>query len=217
MAGNNFYFVFAGLLMLLAVEPFLEGTQRSDVLIQLAFTSMMVVGVLGLAADARAFRLGLGVGAIGLAAAVGFYVTDSRVLQLIDLTAIAVFCLLAIAVQLRTVLVLPGPITSNRLVGALCIYLLLGVLWATLYAVVELFDPAAFLLIGGKAKAPLEHFLYYSFVTLTTVGYGDMTPLHPVARTLSYFEAVIGQLYLAVLIASLIGRYAAGQRSQVEV
>ena len=52
-----------------------------------------------------------------------------------------------------------------------------------------------------------SHFLYYSFVTLTTLGYGDITPVHPVARMLSYLEAVIGQLYLAVLVASLVGRY----------
>ncbi len=49
-------------------------------------------------------------------------------------------------------------------------------------------------------------FIYYSFVTLTTLGYGDVTPVHPVARTLAYLEAVIGQLFIAVLIAGLVGR-----------
>jgi hypothetical protein len=52
--------------------------------------------------------------------------------------------------------------------------------------------------------------MYYSFVTLTTLGYGDVTPVHPFARTLAYLEAVIGQLYVAVLVASLVGRHVAG-------
>ena len=104
----------------------------------------------------------------------------------------------------------------NRVVGALCIYLLLGVLWAVLFAFVELVEPTAFLDRGREVGGPIEHFLYYSFVTLTTLGYGDITPVHPVARTLAYLEAVIGQLYIAVLIAGLVGRHVANLGSATE-
>ena len=79
-----------------------------------------------------------------------------------------------------------------------------------LFSVVALVEPVAFYYAGGETGDPVENLLYYSFVTLTTLGYGDITPIHPVARTLAYLEAVIGQLYIAVLIASLVGRYLVG-------
>jgi voltage-gated potassium channel len=212
---NSFYTLFAGLIVLLLVEPFLEGAPKSQSLIQLAFAGMMVVGVFGLSPDRRVFLLGVALALIGLATAVGFHYTDAVTLQLIDLVAIAAFCALAITVNLHRVVLSPGPINADRIVGALCIYLLIGVLWAILYSLIEVFEPTAFVLAGGHPKEPLEHFLYYSFVTLTTIGYGDMTPLHPVARTVAYLEAVVGQLYIAVLIAGLVGRRTteAGARS----
>ena len=102
------------------------------------------------------------------------------------------------------------------MIGALCLYLLLGVLWTILFAFVELARPAAFHYAKDVPGDALENFMYYSFVTLTTLGYGDLTPVHPVARTLAYLEAVVGQLYIAVLVASLVGRYAAGLESRTK-
>jgi hypothetical protein len=213
MARNNFSFLFVALLILLAVEPFLGGAPRSGALIQLSFTSLLVVGVFSLAATGRAFHLGIGLGVVGLATAAGFLWTGAMVLRVVNLVAIACFCLLAIGVALRHVVALPGAVTLNRVVGALCIYLLLGVLWAMLFAFVDLVEPGAFHDAGRGAGEASRHLLYYSFVTLTTLGYGDIAPVHPVARTLAYLEAVIGQLYIAVLIASLVARHIAGVES----
>ncbi len=214
MARTNFFYLFLGLLILMAAEPFLQGAPKSGALIQLAFTSVLVVGVFSLAADGRVFYLGLGVSVIGLLAALGFYTTDSLVLRIVDLGSILCFCLLAIAVMTRQVAFLTGAVTMNHIVGALCIYLLLGVVWAVLFAFVQLVDPAAFEYAGRTPGDPIEHLLYYSFVTLTTLGYGDITPVHSVARTLAYLEAVVGQLYIAVLIAGLLGRRVADLRAQ---
>ena len=212
MTKNNFYFLFAGLLILMAIEPFLEGVPRSGPLIQLAFTAMLVVGVFSLARHGWAFRVGLGLAGLGLAAALGYLATDSPVLRVVDLVAIGLFCLLAIGVNFQRVVLGSDAVTLNRIVGALCIYLLLGVTWSILFAFVQLAEPAAFHYAARAATDPIEHLLYYSFVTLTTVGYGDVTPVHAVARTLAYLEAVIGQLYIAVLIAGLVGRRAAETR-----
>lgn len=148
---------------------------------------------------------------IGLAAGIGYLTTETAALRVIDLLAVLCFSLLAIGVKVQQVLLVPGTMTLNRLVGALCIYLLLGVVWAILFTFVGLFDPAAFQYAGTSDAC--EHLLYYSFVTLTTLGYGDITPVHSVARTLAFLEAVIGQLFIAVLIAGLVGRYVAGLRA----
>jgi hypothetical protein len=98
--------------------------------------------------------------------------------------------------------------------AAVCIYLLLGVLWALVYSVLELLAPASFtIVLAGDAEGGAMRFraeeaifpLYYSFVTLTTLGYGDVVPSSPPARMFAALEAIMGQLYLAVLVARLVG------------
>jgi len=98
-----------------------------------------------------------------------------------------------------------GPVSGHRILGAIAVYLLLGMIWANAYELVALLHPGAFsgaVESGGVASA----FMYYSFVTLTTMGYGDILPVHPIARSLAISEALTGQLYLAILIARLVSQ-----------
>jgi hypothetical protein len=101
-----------------------------------------------------------------------------------------------------------GPVTGHRIRGAILIYLLLGALWALLYQVVALTIPQAFRLpedlARGDPDALQRMMTYFSFITLTTTGYGDITPVHPVARTLCMLEALVGQLYPAITLARLV-------------
>jgi len=101
-----------------------------------------------------------------------------------------------------------GPVTAHRIRGAIVIYLLLGVMWAFTYQVVALNIPQAFRLpegvIAGDPDALRRELTYFSFVTLTTTGYGDITAVHPVARTLVMLEALVGQLYPAIVLAWLV-------------
>jgi hypothetical protein len=99
----------------------------------------------------------------------------------------------------------PGHVTAHRIQGAIVIYLHFALIFAYLYAIVLFFWPDAF---GDKIVAtnPFvgREFLYFSFTTLTTVGYGDIVPVHPIARSLANLEAIIGQLYPATLLARLV-------------
>ena len=98
-------------------------------------------------------------------------------------------------------------IDAEHLCAALSAYLLVGVCWGVIYVAVVRLQPDAMLFAG----APLAHGLgmgdaiYFSFVTLATLGYGDLTPATPVMRGLAVFEAIIGQLYLAIMVARLVG------------
>jgi len=100
-----------------------------------------------------------------------------------------------------------GPVTSHRIRGAIAAYLLIAVLYAKAYALIYYVFPDAF---NTSAAAPrslvqiTRDFLYFSVVTLTTVGFGDFTAVHPIARSLVMTEAFIGQLYPAVLLARLV-------------
>jgi Ion channel len=107
-----------------------------------------------------------------------------------------------VALILRQVL-RAGPITSRRVQGSVAVYLLLGLLWAIPYEMIELLNPGSFG-FGLKGRAVLPQLAYFSFTTLTTLGFGDIVPLNPVARSLVVLEALVGQLFPVILIARLV-------------
>lgn len=108
-----------------------------------------------------------------------------------------------------------GKVTGHRIRGAIALYLLIAAFFAGLYTFLETVSPGAFRLPdywqeGSDVKFVLA---YFSFVTMTTVGYGDVTAVHPFARSLVMFEALIGQLYPAILLARLVSLYTGTSRS----
>ena len=99
-----------------------------------------------------------------------------------------------------------GPIDSNKVVGAVCVFLLAGLAWTTLYMILVLFNPEAFYGLDlGPWYDIFPDLVYFSFVSLTTLGYGDIGPTAPIARFLVFMEAIVGQFYIAILVASLVG------------
>jgi hypothetical protein len=116
------------------------------------------------------------------------------------LASLISFGLMAIVVLAQTFR--SGPVSVHRVQGAVAAYLLLGLAWASAYALVEALAPGAF--ATARPEAHGRSFLYFSFVTLTTVGYGDVTPVHHAARSLALVEALTGQLYPAILIARIV-------------
>ncbi len=102
-------------------------------------------------------------------------------------------------------------VSIDSIFGAVCAYLLIGVAWGTAYSFVESVRPGSFkaddatLAAIGDERSRSQILIYYSFVTLTTVGYGDITPASPAARTLTWLEAMTGQFYIGVLVAALVG------------
>ena len=105
-------------------------------------------------------------------------------------------------------------VTFNMIFASLCVYLLLGVLWAEVYSLLEVLEPKSFVFVyaeepsgrsmrfgGERTVFPL----YFSLVTMTTLGYGDIVPMSSAARMFAAVQAVTGQLYLTVLVARLVG------------
>ena len=98
-----------------------------------------------------------------------------------------------------------GRITYHRIVGAILLYLLMAMTFATLFAFVGLTIPDSFKGIAFEDDSALASSLFYlSFVTLTSTGYGDIVPVHPLARSLCSIESIIGQLYPATILARLV-------------
>ncbi|HYB53745.1 MAG TPA: ion channel [Thermoanaerobaculia bacterium] len=131
--------------------------------------------------------------------------SDSKVVSaashVLSIASLAIFAWLVLIQVFRE-----GPITSQRIQGAVAVYLLLGVIWLVAYDLVYKMVPGAFRFADGADETThhLHDLAYYSFITLTTIGYGDIVPAHPAARSLAMAEGLLGQLYPAILIARLV-------------
>jgi hypothetical protein len=107
----------------------------------------------------------------------------------------------------------PGRITYHRIIGAILVYLSVALTFVALYSIVGLLVPNAFSGMSfGDNPALASNVIYFSFVTLTSTGYGDIFPVHPVARSLCNLETIIGQLYPATLLARLVSLEIEGRR-----
>jgi len=200
------------LVTLIFVIPPLQSRAEATLLVQIFFTLAFVSG-LSAATPRRAARA---VGTVIFAAAIA--------LQWLDYFApraglgISTALGRLVAVGLLTVLVVrqvfrEGPITLQRIQGAVAVYLLLGIAWAGIYQLIDGIWPGAFRFSEApRNRGEVANSLaYYSFVTLTTMGYGDITPVHPVARSAAILEALTGQLFPAILIARLVAMELAGR------
>lgn len=204
---NNFIYLTVSLVILLLVAALVDqfpiplGTHLVQALTVLTLAS----GVIGLQNSRLRFRTRLGLIASLIAIVLLGVLLDVQGLHYTHLLIMISFYTWATWLAARQVL-FTGPIDRNKIVGAICIYLLMGLIWALSYLLIAQAVPGAF---NGLEQLPwYENFAdvsYYSYVTLTTLGYGDISPVAPVARFLVYMEAIVGVFYMAILVASLIG------------
>jgi len=96
-------------------------------------------------------------------------------------------------------------VTAEILFASICVYILIGLTWGTLYVIIEIFYPGSLIDSNKQILYDGEDFLFFSFTTLTTVGYGNIEVVSDQARSLASLEAIIGQLYLTIMVARLVG------------
>jgi len=125
-------------------------------------------------------------------------------------------CLILLTIVIFRHVFQAGPVTADRVRGAVAAYILIGLSWSFIYQCIDLTLSGAFSLPTIRAL-PVDHernqnITYFSFVTLTTLGYGDIVPIHRSARMFAIVEALIGQLYPATLLARLISQQISGER-----
>ena len=113
-----------------------------------------------------------------------------------------------VAVIILAYLIQETEVTMDVIMAAVCVYLLMAFFWSSTFSVLEYFQPGSFQLAERTGSA-FQDFTYFSFVTLTTLGYGDIVPLTPQAKTLASVEAVMGQIYIATLVARLVAIHTA--------
>jgi hypothetical protein len=215
MPRTNFFYLLAALLLLLIVIPVADelGAVNAPGVRAFVFSGLLIIGVWSLKGGGRYFSLGMTFAVVGVI--LNIVAANSHVdgFQFASILILVGFLLVATAYTLRQIAV-GRSIDANRLVGAVCVYLLLGVIWAMLYTLVESMSPGAFTGFSPSEDRSWDsEWLYFSFVTMTTLGYGDILPVSAIARGLAYLQAVAGQFYIAVLVAGLVGAYI-GERQQ---
>ncbi len=126
----------------------------------------------------------------------------------------AITALSAISLVIGQAVFAPGRVTHHRIEGAIILYLNVAVIFTSVYRLISELDPAAFANVpaGQSEAAAVSGMLYFSFTTLTSTGFGDILPVHPIARSLTNLEAVLGQLYLAILLARLVTLHVEARR-----
>lgn len=208
--GNFFYLLFS-LLLLLVLIPFFGGTVVGNIVVDIAFSAVLLSAIYAVSERKQQFMIAI-VLAIPMLVTrwVNHFVNNNSLFLTSE--GFTTLFLVFTAVLILSHVLRDEEVTANKIYGALSVYLLIGLTWALLFVMIEGIWPGSFLM-GQASGIPLvkrlPQFIYYSFVTLTTLGYGDITPLTPPVQTLAYLEAVIGQIYLAVLIARLVGLHIA--------
>ena len=205
--NNNFIYLTLSLLLLLLGASLVDQftVKHGQQLVQAFTVITLISGTMRFRNSKLSFRIGSGVVVVVVAVSLLGILLDESGLYNLHLVILIVFYIWVTWLVIGQVL-FSGPVDINKIVGAICVYLLLGLIWALCYLLIAQLVPGAY---NGLEQAPWhENFsavAYYSYVTLTTLGYGDISPVVPIARFFVYMEAITGVFYMAILVASLVG------------
>jgi len=212
LTQRRFLVLLISLLLLSLVHPVLSSLRLvgTKLLLNTFLTIILFSSVYAVSQTKRLFiiTLCLGIPSFGARWLVDLLGSSPGIVAAI-LSMMAAFFLLVTIIMLSHVLK-DAKVTGETISAAICVYLLIGLLWACFFALTHVLQPSSFHIENPE----LSNFVYYSFITLSTLGYGDITPLSPPARALSYVEAITGQLYLAVLVARLVALHIAQPKKE---
>jgi hypothetical protein len=209
---GSFLYLLVFLLLLLVGYPMVLGDRANSVVFDMLVLGVILSGVYTVIRERRLLLIAVLLAIPAIASRWLAHLTDNEGLVLFGLFSTALFFIYNSVTML--IYILRGrTVTADTIFGAISVYLMIGLAWAFLFALVDKTTPGSFATI--QQVAPLDDgrlpfLVYYSFVSLTTLGYGDIFPVSPPARVLSYMEAVVGQIYLTVLVARLVGLHIAG-------
>jgi hypothetical protein len=201
---NRFFFLFVSLLAVIFLAPFIEGFHYLRILFSVFLTGVFMSAIYAISEKRRSALIATLLLLPALAFTWASYFVESIGFYLTSRFSVGVFFVFII-INILAFISRQDEVSSDLIVGAAVVYLLMAETWAAVYQILETLSPGSFAMPDGPLQNSRLVFDYYSLVTITTLGYGDVTPLTSVASTLSTLEAVIGQLYLVITVAWLVG------------
>src|SRR5262245_14914710 len=187
--------------------PAVTLSQTGRLLLSLSFVLTLIFGAFATVRSRVIIWLVIGLTISAFAAGLIAEFAPSRSSPVL-ITTLRLVCLSILVFMTLNRTLRPGPVTVYRVMGGIAGYLLIGFTWAFAYQLILYQLPDAIQIgigVSDVLSRQPNQLIYFSFITLTTVGYGDVHPVHAAVRSLAVAEALVGQLYIAILIASLVG------------
>ncbi len=210
----RFVYLLSSQLLLVFLYPALDGVVTEDFLLEVIIALALMGGIFPTVTERRQLLVALTLGVVFLAPRWWGFWSNAPAFIVLSYAAGAAFYAFIAGVIVQRLFVDITQINADLIIGSVCVYLLLGAVFGFIYVVLHLIAPGSFAGLIPMTDDPRDlgqRFIYYSFVTLTTLGYGDIVPVTHLAGVLAYLEAVLGQVYLVVMVARLVGMHVAQQ------
>lgn len=209
LGKNGHLLLLSFLLLMILVSPFLDYYNRFGWLLDIIIILILLAAASTVAHRRRQVRITLILGVPALISQVAVLGGQIDWLDSLRYLSSALFLIWVCGLLLYDIVLRSHTVTLEVLLGAINVYLMIGVVFAFVYALIEHLQPGSFTGLGELVNIPdrMLYYLYFSYITMSTLGYGDISPLTPYGMTASYFEAILGQLYLAILMARLVAIY----------
>lgn len=202
---NRYIHLLVILLVFFLSFPFVKNIRTEFAVIATLFFLAIVFTLRAIELERSTYIACFAMGGAGLAVGfAAFFGVDAGIRQALIALSLGIYALFMIVsiVFMVQKMFSTTKVTGDVIRGGISVYLLLGFLWTLFYVLIYHFDPKAFFVIHPWHDSFL---FYFSFSTLTTLGYGDISPVNKAAMVLANLEAIVGQLYLAIFVARLVG------------
>ncbi len=203
---RRFLILMVLILSMLVLAPFLDDFVKTRILMDVFLTAIFCAIIFAVRSNRSQVIIASFLALPLIISVWSFYFVEYASLNLLTRIFGALFFGYAVINILRTV-VQSEEVTKETIYAAIVAYMLMALMWAFLYMILELLEPGSFSFSEGAFRAETMRFKYFSFVTITTLGYGDITPLTNKASSLALLEALVGQVYLVALVAWLVGMH----------
>ncbi len=204
---SKFFYVLLALMIFFVASPFLTNDRISDLILSVLFSLFIVVSINATTENRWVLASTLFFGTLSVASYWDMVYFNPSVKMDVRHYGVNIIFMGLITYAVLSTVASQKTVTADTMFGAITGYFLIGLAWSFLYLTIDSYTPEAFSdhLVYTNSRDQFQHFIYYSFITLTTVGYGDIVGNTDVARMFSWLEAVVGQIYLAVWISQLVG------------
>ena len=204
---NRFLYFLVSITLLIIIGPLVKTNVYGKIVFSVIVLFVLISGINSISRDRNHFLVSCLLGLPWIVVSIATTVSGKVHPGFYEALLGAVFFIYVTVLTLSYVLK-DQRVTADTLYGAICVYILLGIAWSLFYVLLDSLVPGAF--VSANHVENILHwpdFVYYSFVTLTTLGYGEITPISQTARTFAFLEAVVGQVYLAIIVARLVAMY----------
>jgi len=203
---DRFLFLLISIFLLLVLSPLLDNFIGLKFLLNIFMTVIFISGVYAVSQKKIYMLITAALAIPMLASLWSAYFIKIPYFQLTGQIC-GVLCMAFVVIIILSHIIRVKNVTADVIFGAIVAYLLMAIMWSFIYSVVEDLHPGSFVIPEGPVKNSQFLFTYFSFVTIATLGYGDITPLTAAACSLSILESIIGQIYLVVMVAWLVGMF----------